>query len=1214
MSSRSVSIAYYDPFGVAPHVIRDIQSRLPLRNLHWNHPPRPLRTIATLSVNLYEDTLADGPQAPQHQIPGLLDTPYMRIILVKCEDNDTYRASVRKIIREWFTSKVASQRDSTEWMLFFFDPHSATGTSSAASSLRFKSSVFNKIKADFNTSSKEDRCVLVKMGLDPADDQKMWTDAMISIRDGILDAFGKRVQMYEDEVKKMEAKKTIPGWNFATFFVMKEGLALAFEHVSLLEDALIQYDELDATFMQLLQDNTITFFQTVGFNPDSTPKLLTRDSDSKVRHSILENNISLFDFRCYLFSRQASLLLLLMSTSTSPTMTALRISQFLLRTRNFALETSKMLVSNGKNPFLVANWVYGIIQEVMDATEVQPRVIQGGRTRDVAEGRAELLLLARSSIEQLAARKGWYADDTGNNNFEDVSLVKDEAATTSKEEEDELLDKYLNPKLREIINNQESFMTSYMDLTDSARAFYESADRTRSVDKLRAQMAVIKYHRKEYEAAVTLIASLPQLYLHQGWELISTNLYVIYADCLFNLGRKEEYLKVALQIIASKKIVSKDLVSELCLRVIEICADERKADAEPLSFPLGSLFTTSLGRKITVSEVEEDKFSVKLQVENPFDVDWPMDSISVRLAEPAGMKYTVLFESNSKVLLKAGSTSELQLWTTHSVPGVYEIDNIEFKLGALVLVKDYHGSEAGVLPNQRMRMYQQPGSMNVKLSTARSIRLDAPKRVTVEVHTGWNEVVRAKVTARSASSGTRIVVGDAKGAVAAEGAADEEEEDARKPLEVKGVAGAPSTVEVGAVGRESVVYLTMPYVAEVDVKELYLRVIVEFSTSSGESYSVAVVRHVSISLSLAVNVQDIFKSTALFSKFSISCVGLVVPLRVLSGELVECADYTVKGGRGTIGRDYVAFPKQPVTFSYRIERSASYMAPQRKKVPPEPLLLKIKYRRLEDEMRHTISELVRRKIAEGEYERRLSKYQMLVELHILALMKVDLAAYGFLDRIVMGPYVRAQWESLLSIVEEADRASLEQILEQIYTNLAREPEEVLGTLTKELVIPVEVPTVQVLFTLELLYTPVALDPYAPAEPSPMQFVFSDKVFYVGHPIPITVRLSSSRGWAPRNIPDIFSTSAIEFSYDVTASADNWLISGKKKGHFTVSDAVFEVELLILPLKHGNLLLPTIEVRPSSKAHESISAEVEYKNSAESVLVLPEVSNVNLAVE
>ncbi|KAK9333732.1 trafficking protein particle complex subunit 10 [Lipomyces starkeyi] len=1186
--SSAVSITYYDPFGVYPHIIKDIQSRLPLRNLHWHDPPRPLRSIALLSVNLHEESLNDD-AALQHQIPGLLDTPYMKLILVKCEDNDTYRASVRKIIREWFSTKVASKRDSTEWLIIYYAPN---GSNSSNSTLRFKAGVFDKIRADFNTSSKEDRCMLVKSshttvgssGPQLNETAEVWSEIMAKIKDGVLDAFGKRVKMYEAEAKKMEAKKSIPGWNFATFFVMKEGLALSFENVSLLEDALIQYDQLDATFMQLMRDNTVTYFQNVGFSPDTTSSLLTQDKDASIRHEILENNISLFDFRCYLFSRQASLLLMLMSSASSPSMAAARIANFLLRTRNFTLETSRMLIYYGKNPYLVANWVYGVVQEVLDATEVQPQVIQGVRTREFAEGRAEVLLLARSAIERLASRKGWHIGKVG---FQDVDLITE----TVTPEEDEELARYLNPKLKEILLDETSFMTTYMDITDAVRSYYESADRTRSVDKLRAQMAIIKYQEQKYEEAVKLLASLPQLYSSQGWELISTNLFLIYAHCLYKLNRKEEYVKIYLQILTNSGNSSIQQLSEICEKIKAVCRDMEFET----TFSLSSLFTTSVSPQIFVSTSRDDSFYITMEIYNRFDVEWTIHTVSVRLIEPAGMKHTVLFRSTDEVILPPGR-STITLRSAHDIPGIYEIDNIEFRMGSLLLVKDYFGDRR--LENQRMRLYQQPGNLDVSLSTPSRMRLDDPKKVLIAIHTGWNDIESGKVIARSASSGLRLLVSETEASL--------KQDTGTTKFEVMYTAEATPVLEFDAVNPESTAYLTVPYVIETETKELYIRVNIEFKTKSQEFYSLSVTRHVSIGLPLAVNVQDIFKASSLFSKFSVSCIGPSTPLRIVSGMLTGNEQFVVHGGRGT-AESYVAFPKQPVTYAYRITQVRNKHLQKRGR--SEPLSLVIRYRTLEDEMRRTLKRI----IADNLTSVGMEKYLLLLEHHAQALLRCDLTSYGFLNKLVLGKYESSQWGAILEQISLLDREIVNDVLADIYNDVPADQEEILGTFTKELVIPVEIPTVQVLFTVELQY---AMDSRQPVEstgsPSPSSCTFSNKVFYIGQAIPVILRLQCSTSWA-RNEDDLFENGDIEFAYEVMAVSDTWIVSGKRKGHFIISDKAITLPLMILPIRHGNLLLPTIEVRPSQRQHEQITAEIEYKNNAESVLVLPEVSNVVLAV-
>src|SRR5271169_1632885 len=81
----------------------------------------------------------------------------------------------------------------------------------------------------------------------------MWQDILGKIKDGVLQSFDSRVLQYEEDIRKMDAQRILPGWNYCTFFILKEGLAQSFEHMLLLEDALIQYDELEASFSQMLR-------------------------------------------------------------------------------------------------------------------------------------------------------------------------------------------------------------------------------------------------------------------------------------------------------------------------------------------------------------------------------------------------------------------------------------------------------------------------------------------------------------------------------------------------------------------------------------------------------------------------------------------------------------------------------------------------------------------------------------------------------------------------------------------------------------------------------------------------------------------------------------------------------------------------------------------------------------------------------------------------
>ena len=147
------------------------------------------------------------------------------------------------------------------------------------------------------------------------------------MRDGILSALDSAISQRDDEVKRSESQKQMPGWNFCTFFILKvsrmitspekhstyrhvkESLASSFEGVGLFEDALQQYDELEACFHQVLKETNLSWFGKLispADGDDSAPLLSI--SKKPYRSLILANTISIFDFRVYLLACKCALL------------------------------------------------------------------------------------------------------------------------------------------------------------------------------------------------------------------------------------------------------------------------------------------------------------------------------------------------------------------------------------------------------------------------------------------------------------------------------------------------------------------------------------------------------------------------------------------------------------------------------------------------------------------------------------------------------------------------------------------------------------------------------------------------------------------------------------------------------------------------------------------------------------------------------------------
>lgn len=72
---------------------------------------------------------------------------------------------------------------------------------------------------DYNRLTKS-RCVQLVWSYDD-DNPTAWADLINKVKDGILSAFDATVTQREEEVKRSEGQRTMPGWNFCTFFILK---------------------------------------------------------------------------------------------------------------------------------------------------------------------------------------------------------------------------------------------------------------------------------------------------------------------------------------------------------------------------------------------------------------------------------------------------------------------------------------------------------------------------------------------------------------------------------------------------------------------------------------------------------------------------------------------------------------------------------------------------------------------------------------------------------------------------------------------------------------------------------------------------------------------------------------------------------------------------------------------------------------------------------
>lgn len=335
-----------------------------------------------------------GTRERRHQIPGLRQTPYLKLYLLQCKDTETYKSTARKFLREWVKEHTppsqssslinkADNHDAFEWLIVHVvvsneetlkglrlsgssksEINAEKASGGSRWSARSSSTLIEKIRSDFNATSKAavDRVAQIQIDGDvespslsdlEKEDQNGFNDLISKLKSLILASFDQRVSQYEEDIREKDSQRNLPGWNFNTFFLLKEGLARGFESVGLVEDALTSYHELSASLTAIVAGQLTrisTGEETNGFceftddlldslrqainaikasSPNQetssdiadTPKQDNEDSPCRLgagvldtnrkpyRELILANNISAFDFLSYVFARQVSLLL-----------------------------------------------------------------------------------------------------------------------------------------------------------------------------------------------------------------------------------------------------------------------------------------------------------------------------------------------------------------------------------------------------------------------------------------------------------------------------------------------------------------------------------------------------------------------------------------------------------------------------------------------------------------------------------------------------------------------------------------------------------------------------------------------------------------------------------------------------------------------------------------------------------------------------------------
>ncbi|KAF9009438.1 trafficking protein particle complex subunit 10 [Cyathus striatus] len=472
-SGQRVLVSYTAPpqFIASPNwtrVFNSLLSQFPLRSIHWKSSSTTrtsVRTIQELNVTLVSlDTLRDDVTS---QVPvTLLEKPLLNIYVVYCEDHDLdmYRTLVKKQIKDWHAT--VTSRKHQDWLILQIvrpDAQAPTGNIfqlrgsvlrrsepililTNANGTPYPSPTHHKLHLHPSHS-----CIKVTFS-SGNENAAMWVELISKMKDGIVYAFDSAVTQRQEEVRRSEAQQQMPGWNFCTFFILKESLATSYEGMGLLEEALQQYNELETSFYHDM---------------------------------ILANTISVFDFRIYLLSRQCELLAKMK-----------RMGDLTEKVVAFLGAFGKRLgdVKGILPPFFVESWTYSSAISVVEQCDlwISQSKLDSKKLLQFNAGKGELLETARHQLDIIGIRTG--------------HLPNEPPFSTSipSQQGEPVEGKISNAELLKVMEDQEVFYELYVAVTKRAIEMYTESGRRKFALKMHGGLAALDLHRGRLSSALPL--------------------------------------------------------------------------------------------------------------------------------------------------------------------------------------------------------------------------------------------------------------------------------------------------------------------------------------------------------------------------------------------------------------------------------------------------------------------------------------------------------------------------------------------------------------------------------------------------------------------------------------------------------------------------------------------------------------------------------------
>ncbi|XP_061483502.1 trafficking protein particle complex subunit 10 isoform X2 [Rhineura floridana] len=511
---------------------------------------------------------------PKEGNKALLTFPFLHIYWTECCDTEVYKATVKDDLTKW--QNVLKVHSSMDWLIVVVE---CDAKKKNKTNILPRTSIVDKIRNDF-CNKQSDRCVVLSDPLkDSSRSQESWNAFLTKLRTLLLMSFTKNLGKFEDDMRTLREKRTEPGWSFCEYFMVQEELAFVFEMLQQFEDALVQYDELDALFSQYVVNfgagdgaNWLTFFcQPVR---SWNGLVLRKPIDMEKRELIQNQEATLLDLRSYLFSRQCTLLIFLQRPW--------EVSQRALELLHNCVQELKLLEVSVP-PGALDCWVFLSCLEVLQRIEgcCDWSQIDANVSHTVG-----LWSYSTEKLKSLGYLCGLVSEKGPNS--EDLNRTVDLLAGLGAERP-ETANTAQSPykKLKEALSSVEAFEKHYLDLSHATIEMYKNIGRTRSAKLVGKDLAEFYMKKKSPQKAEVYLQGALKTYLAEGWALLITHTRKQLAECQKHLGQVENYLQTS-SLLAADNNLTEEERNHYCQEILNFAKQPSEGEGQKVILSMHS--------------------------------------------------------------------------------------------------------------------------------------------------------------------------------------------------------------------------------------------------------------------------------------------------------------------------------------------------------------------------------------------------------------------------------------------------------------------------------------------------------------------------------------------------------------------------------------------------------------------------------------------------